>query len=81
MHPLARGISRSGFGVGFDTRGGKKMADQTADRVRRVIAMAEIAEAVELLQQGEANVDETLERIAEAMARATDAKREHRPAA
>ena len=57
------------------------MADQTADRVRRVIAMAEIAEAVELLQQGEANVDETLERIAEAMARATDAKREHRPAA
>jgi hypothetical protein len=57
------------------------MVDPHVERARRVIALADIAEAVERFQQGEANVDETLEGVAEAMARVAEARREQRRAA
>lgn len=57
------------------------MVDPIVDRARRVIALADIAEAVDRFQQGESNVDETLERVGEALARVASVRREQRPAA
>jgi hypothetical protein len=56
------------------------MAHSFTDMARRVIALADIAEAVDRFQQGESNVDETMERIAGVVARLTVEER-HRPVA
>jgi hypothetical protein len=47
------------------------MIDPFIECSRRVIALADIAEAVEQFQRGESGVEQTLERIAGALAKTT----------
>ena len=56
------------------------MFDPFIDRARRVLALVDIADAVDRFQRGETNVDETLGCIIEAVTRVTVDER-HRPAA